>query len=308
MIKTKHDNQYLSYILEDNSRFSPTIYRVLKKQKDRGFIPCSQILFNGHIKLLYPIGDYVPVSKAAENWNLNDTCTWMLRVLQILQTVQENGFIQLDTVDLDPSHIFLDARKETVHIAVLPLTVEASGNGGEQLNIKIERTLITMIEMSQAGMMPEAVRLKSVIRSNISSLDSLYRQMKKAASDFNLLSDTEEFNSGNLKKQNEDKMHGNLYFVSKSSGVKVNILINKEPFILGKNPRLVDGVLGMSPTISRKHCVITYEGGQYYIEDLDSVNHTYVNGTMVKKGEKCPINPGDQIRLAEVEFAIEYRA
>ena len=69
MIKTKHDNQYLSYILEDNSRFSPTIYRVLKKQKDRGFIPCSQILFNGHIKLLYPIGDYVPVSKAAENWN-----------------------------------------------------------------------------------------------------------------------------------------------------------------------------------------------------------------------------------------------
>lgn len=308
MIKTKHDNQYLSYILEDNSRFSPTIYRVLKKQKDRGFIPCSQILFNGHIKLLYPIGDYVPVSKAAENWDLNDTCTWMLRVLHILQTVQENGFIQLDTVDLDPSHIFLDTRKATVHIAVLPLMVEASGNGGEQLKMKIERTLITMIEMSQAGMMPEAVQLKSVIRSNISSLDSLYRQMKKAASDFNLLSDTDEFNSGKLKKQTVDKIRGNLYFVSKSSGVKVNILINKEPFILGKNPRLVDGVLNMSPTISRKHCMITYGSGQYYIEDLDSVNHTYVNGTMVKKGEKCPIHPGDQIRLAEVEFAIEYRA
>ena len=98
-----------------------------------------------------------------------------------------------------------------------------------------------------------------------------------------------------------------LYFVSRSPIKKVELLINKDEYILGKNPKIVDGLLDISPTISRKHCKIVKLKQKYYIEDLESANHTYVNGEIVESGKRVRIKPGDQIRLAEIEFGIEFR-
>lgn len=52
--------------------------------------------------------------------------------------------------------------------------------------------------------------------------------------------------------------------------------------------------------VSRRHAHIAYEDGQFTLEDLNSVNGTFVNGVRVPSGERSPITEGDEIRLGRV--------
>lgn len=56
-----------------------------------------------------------------------------------------------------------------------------------------------------------------------------------------------------------------------------------------------------NPHISRYHCKIVYENGQYYIIDLNSTNGTFVNKQQIPPRTKIPVMPGDLILLAGVE-------
>ena len=52
--------------------------------------------------------------------------------------------------------------------------------------------------------------------------------------------------------------------------------------------------------ISRRHAQILRRGVQFSIEDLNSVNYTFVNRQKVAPGTPHPLNDGDEIRLGRV--------
>ena len=71
---------------------------------------------------------------------------------------------------------------------------------------------------------------------------------------------------------------------------------------IGKRALMVDICIRNNPTISREHCAIHFEEGEYYLEDKDSSNYTYLNGNRAMPGQKLLLNDGDQIRLSDEEF------
>ena len=52
--------------------------------------------------------------------------------------------------------------------------------------------------------------------------------------------------------------------------------------------------------ISRRHLIIRFENGQYYVEDQGSTNGTRFNGTEIKGKGKFELNNGDLIEVADV--------
>lgn len=74
---------------------------------------------------------------------------------------------------------------------------------------------------------------------------------------------------------------------------------------IGKRALMVDICIRNNPTISREHCAIHFEEGEYYLEDKDSSNYTYLNGNRVMPGQKQLLNDGDQIRLSDEEFIFQ---
>lgn len=54
--------------------------------------------------------------------------------------------------------------------------------------------------------------------------------------------------------------------------------------------------------ISGRHAQIVQMNGKYYIEDLGSSNHTYVNGIKLAQGQAEPIDEGDVIKLGKIEL------
>ncbi|MDY5717624.1 MAG: FHA domain-containing protein [Selenomonas sp.] len=55
--------------------------------------------------------------------------------------------------------------------------------------------------------------------------------------------------------------------------------------------------------VSHHHAVIYQHGNQYVIEDLGSVNHTYVNGNALSG--KVYIKPGDEVQIGMVVLRFE---
>ena len=78
----------------------------------------------------------------------------------------------------------------------------------------------------------------------------------------------------------------------------------KFPFVLGKSRRSSDFRVS-SDVVSRVHARLNCELGEFTIEDLNSTNGTFVNDERLKPHEIKPIERGDVIKLADIEFVIE---
>jgi pSer/pThr/pTyr-binding forkhead associated (FHA) protein len=57
------------------------------------------------------------------------------------------------------------------------------------------------------------------------------------------------------------------------------------------------------PFASSDHAVLTYRGRDWYVEDLDSTNGTYVNGTRVVG--VAPLGFGDELQVGQVRLRLE---
>lgn len=80
------------------------------------------------------------------------------------------------------------------------------------------------------------------------------------------------------------------------------IVINKPVFRIGKEKSYVDYFIGDNTAISRSHANIYTENGEYFIEDTNSTNHTYINGILINSNIKTKISAGDKIKLANEDF------
>jgi pSer/pThr/pTyr-binding forkhead associated (FHA) protein len=55
---------------------------------------------------------------------------------------------------------------------------------------------------------------------------------------------------------------------------------------------------------SRQHACLSFENNQMEIEDLNSVNGTYVNRHRIYPGEKRPLAPNDIIQIGNVQMKV----
>jgi pSer/pThr/pTyr-binding forkhead associated (FHA) protein len=59
-----------------------------------------------------------------------------------------------------------------------------------------------------------------------------------------------------------------------------------------------------SAEVSRRHCVLRLENGYLTVQDLGSVNGTFLNGMRVVNREV--VRPGDHLEIGPVRFVVEY--
>lgn len=84
------------------------------------------------------------------------------------------------------------------------------------------------------------------------------------------------------------------------------IPLNKSFFTIGKDSLHVDYCIKDNGTISRQHVVIRADEKGVLLEDCNSTNGTFLNGTRLSGGQAVILRAGDSVRLANEEF--EYQA
>lgn len=80
------------------------------------------------------------------------------------------------------------------------------------------------------------------------------------------------------------------------------ISVNKPVFRLGKERSYVDYFVTNNIAVSRSHADIITRGNQYFVKDLNSKNHTYINGKEIPAHCEIEIHDGDYLKLGNEEF------
>lgn len=299
MASIKQDLQYISYTLENNDSFFLTGYKVLNKQEKMGLIPCKTVRYNGHIKLLYPVSKYTSVAVCAESWEIADVLVYIRKLRQSVQDIRENGFIQLETVDFDVSHMFVDMSNAKLYLIALPVTQISELNRSMSWLLELKSAFISMIELSKNS---DSDRLKR-LKNRIIDCEAVMEEIPQIIDRF-IREESESFHTEQLNII--QKIHSKqIYLNSQNISKTISILIDKDEFVIGKNISKVDGLVDVSNTISRVHCKIYRRSDGFYVQDMHSSNHTYVNGRMLTADELGKIEVGDILRLAEIEFLVQ---
>ncbi|MFP7299899.1 FHA domain-containing protein [Neobacillus niacini] len=92
------------------------------------------------------------------------------------------------------------------------------------------------------------------------------------------------------------------YLIEAETGVK--IVINKEIFKIGRDPKQVD-YTASSKVVGRIHAELITADGEYFLIDKHSRNGSYLNGVKLSANERAKIKHEDIIKLANQEFVFK---
>ncbi|MFW9805054.1 MAG: FHA domain-containing protein [Candidatus Thorarchaeota archaeon] len=92
--------------------------------------------------------------------------------------------------------------------------------------------------------------------------------------------------------------------VSQGAQVGTTYYITGAEAILGRDEETEISV--RDPEVSRRHARISWQSGNYYIEDLGSTNGTFLNSSLVTSPQ--PLRSGDTIGLGQTLFVFQTEA
>lgn len=93
------------------------------------------------------------------------------------------------------------------------------------------------------------------------------------------------------------------YLIRKKNNEKINITSNL--FRIGKEMDYVDYVILDNSTISRAHADIIKINNEYFMQDNNSKNHSYVNEIMISEGQAVKLEHDSEIKLSNEVFTFK---
>lgn len=294
IIETEYGNNF-AYILNDNSIFSLTEYKVLQNQVEGSFVKCMKLLYNGKVQLYYLTNEFKPLK---EMLHLLDSKKFMMIVSYLLNniiTVKKIGFLSCQNIDISFEHIFVNPSTYEISLVYLPIGKRLYHNLSSFEN-ELRTNLIDFIQNTPSICSSKVLQFATDLSNDMLSLESLYDKTKEIANISHKRVPTAINEIFNREKS--------LKLVSVNAPVPFEIIINKDEFIIGRKQELVDGMISFNRKVGRAHCKIVRQANHYAIIDLQSSNGTYVNRVRLQSSQPCPIKDGDNVRLADSEFKV----
>lgn len=284
-----------SYILNDNSLFLSTEYKVLQGQEKGYFIKCMKVLFNGKIQFYYLTNGYRPLANMIPNLDADSFMTIITNVFSSVLAVKQNGFLSCQNIDITIEKIFVEPNTYKAALIYLPISKRFYPDESTFEN-ELRTSLIKLISGVSTLSSAKTLQFKADLSNGMLSIKDLYDRIKGGKA-FKIDSEpvAESWKRDGAK----------LLIVAKNAPMRVEIEVTKDNFVIGKNAAAVDGVISFNKMISRVHCQITKENGKYLLTDLKSANGTYINNVRLIPNKSYPIRNGDIVRLANSDFQVE---
>ena len=102
----------------------------------------------------------------------------------------------------------------------------------------------------------------------------------------------------------EEKPKPIPYLIRSKNNQKIEI--NKARFSIGSEQSYVDYFIHDNMAISHSHADIVVTDDACYVIDMNSTNHTFVNGQMIPSGKEILLENGATLRLANENFEFKY--
>lgn len=281
-----------AYILNDDSLFLPTEYKMLHGQMDSVFLRCMRMFFNGKTQLFYLTEFYVSLVAFLPKISPDSFLIIVSNLFGSIIEAKNQGFLSCKHIDVSLDHIFIDPTTLKVRLVYIPALINIFDDVSSFEN-ELRSSLIKLISETPAIGSVKTVYLAADLQDGSITLEEIYSRLggKMDKTTF-----VESAGPESATKQ--------FKLVSMDTQPGVEIVVDKPEFIIGKKRSAVDGVVSFNKLISRVHCKVTYKQQKYYIEDLESANSTFVNNVRLQPYVPAQIKDGDIVRLANSRFQV----
>ena len=301
--------------------------KLIRNIADEGFLIPYPIELNGSNALIYSYGDLVSLTEVTDKINMNEWRRIILKFFDCVETVMKNGFLNVCNLCLDPDHVMLD---QEFNIRAVYIPVEGAYFYEDEKEFVNALRLFVRTTGENTGFLDSDFR--AVLADAGSTMDRIKTAVEKFVPMQNAGNDREQEKrslfAGLFAKKAEAKkqsskgeravihVQGGATEILEEGPVGITLVYTgdikplrfdiKDPgLVIGKQEGSVDLVIPFSKAVSRIHCKVGFEDGAGYIEDLGSSNGTFVNGNRYGKGERTKLEPGDKVKIANVEFEVE---
>lgn len=285
------------YILEDNKHFVNTDYKVLQSQTNGIFVKCMKMTRNGKTDLYYITDDYRPMSSMFVGITSDTLINVVVNLFASVIEVRSNGFLACQCIDMSWDKIFVEQNTLKVKLVYLPLSVRAFDSYAE-FESELRSSIVKLINKVITNTNDRLNQFVLDLCNGSLSLEDVYNKSRNAGTPPIMKQES------NIQTAQTQSSCYSIKLVAMNAPSYFEMVIDGDNVLIGKKQELVDKVISFNKMISRKHCRITNTNGLFYINDEGSANGTYVNGTRLNPGQKCQINRGDIIRLADSDFQI----
>lgn len=283
------------YVLENSAHFVNTDYKVLQSQTNGIFVQCMKMLRNGKLDLYYVTNDYRPISSMFANITSDMLILVVINLFADVIEVRNNGFLDCRNIDLSWDKVFVEPNTLKVKLVYIPVSERAFDSYAEYES-ELRSSIVKLIDLVVSAPGERLNQFVHDLRNGSLSLEDVYNKSRSAGMPPIIRSSMED-----VMPDPED---GSIRIVAMNAPEDFEILIDKDETLLGKKRELVDAVIPFNNMISRKHCRISRNNGEFYISDEGSANGTYVNRVRLSPGQRQQIRKGDIIRLADSDFQI----
>lgn len=292
-----------AYILRDSDLFLPFEYKVLRSQSSDCFVRCVKMLYNGKVQLYYLVDKFRPLSKLLPQLTPDKFLTIITNLFTNVITVRKNGFLNCQNIDISFEHIYVDVGTLKVGLVYLPVSKHVHADAADFEN-GLRTDIIKQINRYKNLRSPQTGQFAVKLSNGVLTLDDLLVQLKQGKIDE---VPAKDFVQPLPPMPKPEAASGQLKLTAVNAPNRVEIIVDKDHFVLGKKASAVDGLISFNDKISRTHCRIDRKGSEYTITDLGSANGTCVNRVRIPEQVPTPIRNGDIIRLANSDFRVQIR-
>ncbi len=303
LIIEKKGTQNVQYIFNEKETFSLTEYKVLRSQ-NKNFAKCSKVLFNGKVKLVYFTGSYKSLRSMLNSIDFDTFLSILSNVFSCMIEIKNNGFLSCNDLDLDFEKIFIDQNTLEVFLVYLPITDSSTDVLSFENEFRSE--VIKLINTVPAFAGEKAGRVCNYLSNGNVTIEQLYQSVRSEINSFVKGKNPSVHPGGGGVMPPNSNPQPVMTISALNAPVPKQLSVNRPEFIIGKNPAKVHGVIDFNPAVSRIHCKINFESGEYYITDLGSANGTFVNSKKLAPQIPKLLTSGCVIRLANSDFKIEF--
>lgn len=292
-------NDHVAYIFEANESISPLGNRVMSKMNKDYIMKYQMITYNGMPKLLYGAEELKNLNSIIGNLPEAEVITLMKQFLDVVCTVDENDFINLYAIDVNFNRLFYNTKQQLLKCIIIPVNEDYDFHENATWQEKYRNTLVMFCAQIFRGQHDRYSEIYYEIMDMSKSDAELARYLKGYEFGVSKFSDVTS-----RVEDAEDYLPSVLFLEHNSELGNLIFRISQKEYIIGKSLNSANGVITISNSVSRKHCIIRREDGRYTIEDLGSSNGTSVNGFGLEAGVRYLLGNGDVVQFADVAFSV----
>lgn len=288
----KLNEKQLSFLFQETDSYFELGQKILEQANLAGTIPARKIEHNGREKLLYSVENLKPLQQVLPEFTDNEIIDVFYALFFMTEKVEENGFLKKECIWNKFEHIFYDERSRKPFFVVLPVNEEFRYTDKLSWYDRLLATVYSIARYMTPYKGEKVINIARLMKSGKLSCEEALEAINELGSGL----------SGTLVDRTMPEVQSELNLTYSGREGTFTFTIGDRDFIIGKNPDAVDGVIHLSNAVSRVHCKVIKQGKRYFVQDLGSVNHTYVNGEILPPYELTELTHDDVLMLADVEL------